>query len=77
MSTSKHVFIVEEVAGNCGIHEHLACELQKLNPALRIKSYDLGSRYIPHGSIDDLYDMCGLSAEKQAKSILEVLQNEK
>lgn len=76
MPASKNVFIMEEIAGNCGIHEHLSCLLWNKNPALRIKGFDLGNRYIPHGSVDKLYEMCGLSPEKIANTILEVLQNE-
>ena len=73
---SHDIFIIEEIAGNCGIHEHLACLLRALNPVLNIKGFDLGNRYIPHGSVEKLLDYCGLSPEKLAKTILEVHRNE-
>ena len=73
---SNHVFIVEETAGNCGIHEHVACLLRSRKTTLSVKGFDLGNRYIPHGSVEKLYDFCGLSPEKMAVTIQEVLQNE-
>lgn len=73
---SDKIFIAEEVAGNCGIHQDLSYKLTEANPNLKIKGFDLGVRYVPHGSIDELYDLCGLSPEKMAETILEVLQNE-
>ena len=76
MPVSDKVIIVEEIAGSCGIHESLSCLLKEKNPNLLVKGYDLGTRYIPHGSVEELYDLCGLSPEKLAKTIMEVLQNE-
>ena len=76
MPVSDKVIIVEEIAGNCGIHESLSCLLKEKNPNLLVKGYDLGTRYIPHGSVEELYDLCGLSPEKLAKTIMVVLQNE-
>ena len=76
MPLSNQVFIVEEIAGNCGIHQQLSCMLKELNSDLGVTGFDLGNRYVPHGSVDELYDLCGLSPEKMAKTIMEVLQNE-
>ena len=76
LAVSNNVIIVEEVAGNCGIHQQLSCMLMGVNPNLKITGLDLGNRYVPHGSVEQLYDLCGLSPEKMAQTILEVLQNE-
>jgi len=73
---SKSVFIVEEIAGNCGIREHIAYELQKLDPQIVVNGVDLGNQYIPHGAIDKLYDQYGLSPEKLAQKMMEVLGSE-
>ena len=76
LAVSNNVIIVEEVAGNCGIHQQLSCMLLGENPNLKITGLDLGNRYVPHGSVEQLYDLCDLSPKKIAQTIQEVLQNE-
>lgn len=76
LAASNNVFIVEEMAGNCGIQQQLSCLLMGTNPCLKVRGFDLGTRYVPHGSVEELYDLCGLSPKKMAQAIQEVLQNE-
>ena len=76
LSDNHHVFVVEEIAGNCGIRDQLATMLRKKNPGCCVDGWDLGNQYIPHGSMDKLYDYYGLSGEKIASSILEGYRNE-
>ena len=71
-----HVFVAEEIAGNSGIREHIACMLREHNSAITVGGIDLGNRYIQHGAVDKLYDYYGLSPEKLAKSIMEVHRSE-
>lgn len=72
LSATRKVFIVEEVSGNCGIREHLSSLLREKDIDIRVFGADLGNQYIPHGSIDKLYDHYGLSPEKLAQTIMEV-----
>ena len=76
MPVGKNVFIVEEIAGNCGIHEHLACLLRQENSEYVVYGRDLGNRYIQHGALNRLYDCYGISAEKLAEWIREVHNSE-
>ena len=76
LPVSKKLFIPEEIAGNCGIREHISCLLKDSDPDCSVWGVDLGNRYIQHGALDKLYDHYGLSAEKLAQSILEVHRNE-
>lgn len=76
ISENKEVFIAEEIAGNCGIREHISCILNEWDPSVRVSGIDLGNRYIQHGSVDTLYDYYGLSPEKMAQSIMEVHRSE-
>ena len=71
-----HVVIVEEVSGHCGIAQELAYELQKLRPDCTVKNIDLGNQYIPHGSLNALYDHCGLSPERIMSFVVEVCSGE-
>ena len=76
LSDNHHVFVVEEIAGNCGIRDQLATLLRKKDPDCHVDGRDLGIQYIPHGAIDKLYDYYGISAEKIASSILEGYRSE-
>lgn len=72
MSDSKCVYVAEEIAGNCGIREHISYILKEYDADYWVNGMDLGNQYIQHGAIDKLYDHYGLSAEKLAQSIMEV-----
>lgn len=76
IADSKSVFVVEEIAGNCGIREHLSSILHEMDPSYCVNGVDLGNQYIPHGNVEKLYDQYGLSAEKLFKSIMEVHRRE-
>ena len=76
MPTSAYVFVAEEIAGNCGIREHISCLLREANPNYNVDGIDFGTQYIQHGAVDKLYDYYGMSPEKMAQSILEVHRSE-
>lgn len=76
LSENHRVYIVEEIAGNCGIRDQLAALLRKKDPNCCVDGWDLGNRYIPHGSMDKLYDYYGLSGEQIARSVLEGYRSE-
>ena len=76
MAPADKVYVVEEIAGNCGIREHIACVLEEKGLDCSVAGIDLGNRYIQHGSVNKLYDYYGLSAEKLAWSIKEVHYSE-
>lgn len=73
---SRTVFVAEEIAGNCGIREHISSLLKSANNAYEVSGVDLGNRYIQHGAVDKLYEHYGLSAEKLAQAVMEVRQSE-
>ena len=76
MADGKNVYVVEEVAGNCGIYEHLSYLLRKVDPTYKVVGVDLGNQYIQHGAVEKLYDHYGLSPEKLAQKITEVHRGE-
>ena len=77
LSIRKKVFVAEEVAGNCGIREHISLLLRELEPDCIVSGVDLGNQYIQHGAVEKLYDYYGLSPQKLAQSIMEVHRSEK
>lgn len=76
LSANPLVFVLEEVSGNCGICDTLAQQLRMQRPDSRFFGIDLGKRYIPHGSISELYRYCGLDASSVAAYIQEVHHSE-
>ena len=76
LSGCKCIVVFEEIAGNCGIREQLAWELQKHDSRIKVYGRDLGKQYIQHGALEKLYDYYGLSAERMAQFILEVYRGE-
>ena len=65
----REVIVVEETTDACSIAKELAKDL----PACRVTGLNLGDAYVPHGSIDKLYDHYGLSGQKIASFVQEVL----
>ncbi len=74
MSEDKRVVIAEETCTGSGIREALSWELQHRLPDCTVDGIDLGSQYITHGSIAQLYRHYGLDGEAISKFTLEVLQ---
>ena len=75
MSSTERVVVLEEAAGNCGIRESLAWELQHLRPSIRVDGIDLGNRFITHGDMSSLYQHYGLDPQSITKYVQEVLQS--
>ncbi len=70
------VIIIEETALGCGIHEALSWQLHALKPELIIHGIDLGSGFVTHGKINQLYKHCGLDAGSIVQKAKEVLRCE-
>ena len=66
--------VLEEVSGGTGIAGELALEIGKKYPQIRVFSRDLGKNFVPHGSVNKLYEHCGLDAQSVAEYIQEVLK---
>lgn len=75
LASAKRIYVVEEVSGGCGIAGDISVGLN--NPDATVVSMDLGYRYITHGSMDALYQHCGLDAVSIADRITEDLTHEK
>jgi 1-deoxy-D-xylulose-5-phosphate synthase len=72
--SGKTLLILEEVSGGTGIAAELALKLGPIDPSLSVYSRDLGANFVPHGSINELYEHCGLDAKSVAEYIQEVLR---
>lgn len=69
ISDNTHVVIVEEVCKNSGIGQELAWHLTKKVPGCRVDRIDLGNRFIPHGTMEELYQHYGLDGASIAAFI--------
>lgn len=70
MSSNRKLVVMEEACAHSGIKEALSMEL----PSCKVYGIDLGHRYVPHGSIQELYRACGLDGQSIADYILEELK---
>ena len=68
------LLVLEEVSGGTGIAGDLALKLGQTAPEIRVFSRDLGNAFVPHGSVNKLYEHCGLDPESVAEYIQEVLR---
>ena len=73
LQSISHAVVVEETAAGSGICEALAWDLAKLCPNCRADGIDLGRDFVPHGSLKELYERCGLDAASIAAHVREVL----
>ena len=70
---TKLAVIVEETASGSGIRDALGWDLQKLCPDCWVEGIDLGHDFVPHGTLKELYERCGLDAQSIAAYTREVL----
>ena len=70
------VVIVEEACTGSGIRESLAWLLDTLEPGRRVYGLDLGPDFVPHGSQEKLYALCGVDAKSIAEFVKGVTRSE-
>lgn len=73
MASGKPVVVIEETCTGSGIREALAWELENLCPSCKVAGRDLGHRFIPHGAVSQLHQMCGLDSQSLTEFVKEVL----
>ena len=71
---AKHVLIAEEVIA--GMATDLAYHIQKNSPNAVVQIADLGKEYVTHGSVSQLYRLCGLDAAALAEKMKGVIRHE-
>jgi deoxyxylulose-5-phosphate synthase len=67
------VFVVEETAEHSGIHQQIAYALGENTPVIGMH---LGSKYVPHGAVKELYRLCGLDSDAIATRVRKEIRNE-
>ena len=69
-----HLLVAEECAASGGVGQQIAARLLEGATAPRsLTLINLGDRFIPHGSVDQLRRMCGIDAGSIAEKVWEVL----
>ena len=69
-----HVVMIEETIHGAGISETLSEELHRLRPGCSVACRDLGTRFVTHGTLEDLYRHYGLDGAGIAALCREVLE---
>ena len=72
----KHLLIPEEAAAGAGIGEALSHSLRALLPECAVHCVNLGTEYVTHGSVTQLYETLGLDPQSLANTMQEVLKVE-
>lgn len=72
MPADRHIVVIEESAGHCGIGADICRIMEDCN----VCCIDLGDQYITHGAVDVLYEHYGLSPEAIKKYVMEVHRDE-
>lgn len=67
------VYVIEEVAAGTGIAKDISLLLKDAV----VHGIDLGSGYVTHGSMNKLYQQCGLDAASIARRVMEDRSHEK
>ena len=76
ISANAPVVVVEETMHGSGICSSLGAELYSKLPDIHVSGMDLGSEYVTHGSVRQLYAHCGLDADAIVKHVVEVVSRE-
>ena len=67
------VVIIEEACSGSGIREALAWQLRAVEPERPVYGIDLGPDFVPHGSQEKLYRLCGLDSGAIAEFVRGVI----
>ena len=70
LSENKNMVVLEEVSAGCGVRDAISILLQG---ECHVSGIDLGAEFVPHGSVNKLYELCGLDAQSVVNHIREVL----
>ena len=76
LTADKPVFVVEEACAASGVKEHISWVLRQNRENFRIYGIDLGSDFVIHGDMKNLYKHTGLDSESVANYVREVLRHE-
>ena len=67
------LFVVEDCANRGCLAQEIFSDLAQTGGNVRCFARNLGDRFIPHGSVQDLYRACGLDGDSLADWITEAL----
>lgn len=73
MGENRRLIVVEETCSGSGIREALAYEMLQKVPSCSVSGLDLGNDFVTHGSVQKLYECCGLDAASIVNYTKEVL----
>ena len=76
LSGYRRAIFVEEASADSGIGQAVSHCLRESVPGCVVHTVDLGSEYVTHGSVAQLYEKHGLDAVSIAKKVREVLARE-
>ena len=73
VSRTGALFVAEDCANRGCVAQEIFSDLAQEGISVRCYARNLGDRFIPHGSMADLYRACGIDAKSLAAWITEAL----
>lgn len=70
--SGKYVVVIEEVCAGAGMKERIAWSLEEQGCNAQIHGIDLGREFVPHGSVERLFQRAGMDPMSIAKYVVEV-----
>ncbi len=76
LGNCRRLVIAEEALNGCGVADALISRLVQVLPDCRFETIDLGSNFVTHGNISELYRHCSVDSKAIVRRVTEVLGNE-
>ena len=63
LEKTKHLVVAEDSIKNGGIGEKICAYLAQKGISVKAKVFAIENRFVPHGSVDELFKDCGIDGE--------------
>lgn len=77
VTKTRHMLVAEETVRNGCVGREIAALLRAMNIYVPTKTCNIGDAFIEHGTVSQLYKLCGIDAASLAKSAKELISGEK
>ena len=77
VTKTRHLLVAEETVRNGCVGREIAALLRAMGIYVPTKTCNVGDAFIEHGSVSQLYKLCGIDAPSLAKSAKELIAGEK
>ncbi len=73
-SFASHVAVLEEVVQNGSFSEAILRAAEQAGHTCQVHCYNVGNQFLPHGSVREIYQLCGIDGASVAQSLADILK---